>query len=381
MRKVLNKVLAGIMSATLVASLAIGMSFTQEVKADETPVELPMWSFEQGGDYTLNGGQYEGGNGNMGLITSVTLPGETLSGWHGMGSQESINEAKTATQQANQFSINIKQTGWDCQWSAVTGLPENRINPWSIQAHLNKIPVIPGHIYKISFKAHSSTAKWAYVAFGTDMEGTPAPYGEGNVPEGDNAIIQITPAEKDFSYTFTNWVSADTINMDLMLGAFGADYDYDGTLISSYIDGYSQQSSWSGTVDVKDVQVMDLGLDPKFVEQPTPPPVPTDKPTVKPTDKPPVKPTVTPKTKKFAKVKKLRVKNNKKRTIKITWKKVAKAKKYTVKVGKKTYTAKKPKLTVKKLKKGKKYTVKVRAKAANGYKAGPWAKKKIKIKK
>ena len=42
MRKVLNKVLAGIMSATLVASLAIGMNFTQEVKADETPVDLPM---------------------------------------------------------------------------------------------------------------------------------------------------------------------------------------------------------------------------------------------------------------------------------------------------------------------------------------------------
>lgn len=52
---------------------------------------------------------------------------------------------------------------------------------------------------------------------------------------------------------------------------------------------------------------------------------------------------------------------------------MASAKKYEVKVGNKTYTAKKATLTVKKLKKGKTYKIKVRAKAT-GFKTGAWSK-------
>ena len=60
---------------------------------------------------------------------------------------------------------------------------------------------------------------------------------------------------------------------------------------------------------------------------------------------------------------------------------MASAKKYEVKVGNKTYTAKKATLTVKKLKKGKTYKIKVRAKA-KGFKTGAWSKTvKVKIKK
>ena len=85
--------------------------------------------------------------------------------------------------------------------------------------------------------------------------------------------------------------------------------------------------------------------------------------------------------KKLARVAKVKAKNNKAKTVKVTWKKVANAKKYEVKVGNKTYTAKKATLTVKKLKKGKTYKIKVRAKAT-GFKTGAWSKTvKVKIKK
>ena len=88
-----------------------------------------------------------------------------------------------------------------------------------------------------------------------------------------------------------------------------------------------------------------------------------------------------PVAKKLARVAKVKAKNNKAKTVKVTWRKVASAKKYEVKVGNKTYTAKKATLTVKKLKKGKTYKIKVRAKAT-GFKTGAWSKTlKVKIKK
>ena len=56
--------------------------------------------------------------------------------------------------------------------------------------------------------------------------------------------------------------------------------------------------------------------------------------------------------------------------------------KVKLKVGKKTYTAKKTSLTVKKLKKGKKVTIKISAQGPKAkYKASAWASKKVKIKK
>ncbi len=393
MRKVVKKVFAGIMSVTLVASLMIGVNFTKNVKAADT-VELPMWSFSQGGDYTLNGEQYEGGNGNVGVINSVELPDETLTGWLGTGDPDSVNQTMSATKASNEFTIDIKNTGWDCQWSAVTGLPENRINPWSIQANLHNIPVTPGYSYTVSFKAHATKAKLAYIAFGTDMEGKPAPYGDGNAPEGDQAIIQLTPTEKEYTYTFTNWVSAETINMDIMLGAFDAEYDFAGNLITEYVPEYAIETNWTGTVYINDFQIISNGLDSGFVPKPTPwiPETTTAAPnnntptggSTIPTPNNNTSTVGTPQApKKFAKVKNVKAKNNKKGTVTVTWKKVAKAKKYQVKVGSKNYTAKKTKLVVKKgLKKGKTYKVRVRAQAANGYKTGAWSKTvKVKIKK
>lgn len=82
--------------------------------------------------------------------------------------------------------------------------------------------------------------------------------------------------------------------------------------------------------------------------------------------------TVTTLAQKLGRVKNVKVKKTKSKTISIKWKKVSKAKKYTVKVGKKSYTSTKTKKVVKVSKKGK-YTIKVRAIAA-GYTNGAWSK-------
>ena len=125
-------------------------------------------------------------------------------------------------------------------------------------------------------------------------------------------------------------------------------------------------------------------LNPDGSEQPAQPAQPTTKPSVTPgnNNSGNNQPAVTkPVAKKLARVAKVKAKNNKAKTVKVTWKKVANAKKYEVKVGNKTYTAKKATLTVKKLKKGKTYKIKVRAKAT-GYTTGAWSKTvKVKIKK
>ena len=165
-------------------------------------------------------------------------------------------------------------------------------------------------------------------------------------------------------------------------------YDYAGNSVSDIIT--EKEANWNGTVVVSDFTITDEGLNPEFVveppkpTQPTQPTQPTTKPSVTPgnNNSGNNQPAVTkPVAKKLARVAKVKAKNNKAKTVKVTWKKVANAKKYEVKVGNKTYTAKKATLTVKKLKKGKTYKIKVRAKAT-GYTTGAWSKTvKVKIKK
>lgn len=149
---------------------------------------------------------------------------------------------------------------------------------------------------------------------------------------------------------------------------------------------------------------------------PSPTPVPTPTPTSKPTATPPVIPTQTPDTADNTppaptdsqneqpavstpsktvsapgRPQKLTVKNNKTKTITVSWKKVKKANGYQVQYAantafskKKVKNTKKTKLVIRKLKKKKTYCFRVRAyKATNGAKKyGKWSKvKKIKIKK
>ena len=81
-----------------------------------------------------------------------------------------------------------------------------------------------------------------------------------------------------------------------------------------------------------------------------------------------------------AQVKGVKVVNNAKKSVKVTWKKAKGAKSYQVKVGKKKYNAKKTNAKIKKLAVGKTYKVQVRAKNAAGF--GKWSKAvKVTIKK
>ena len=383
MRKVFNKALAGVTSATLIATLALGVNFTNTVKADEAKSADTVWSFTQGGQYNPDE------PGNTGYIKSVNVGNDVLSNW---GRDKNEKQTQTASKATTGFTLNIENTGWDAGWN---NNPVD-INPWAVEAS-NTIEAKAGHIYKVSFKAKASKKKYGYVAFGTDIvtnEATGAtltPYDQAPIEMSDDAtnqIITLGTTDKTYTFTFTNWVSAKKIKTSIMLGAFNSQYDYAGNSVSDIIT--EKEVNWSGTVVVSDFTITDEGLNKEFVveppkpTQPSQPSQPTTKPSVTPGNNNGGnnQPAVTkPAAKKLARVAKVKAKNNKAKTVKVTWRKVANAKKYEVKVGNKTYTAKKATLTVKKLKKGKTYKIKVRAKAT-GFKTGAWSKTvKVKIKK
>ncbi|MFR0910582.1 MAG: fibronectin type III domain-containing protein [Eubacterium sp.] len=390
MRKIFSKVLAGATTVALVASLVAGINISNTVKADDA-VTLSNWTFLQGGMYN------PAEEGNEGYINSVTMSStnEKLPGWlkgnKAGDADPSVNQTMTAKQASNGFTIDIENTGWDAKWdqSPVT------INPWSIQALMNDVAIQPAHKYTVSFKAKASKKKFGYVAFACDVADT-APYGgDAGALEGQ-PVITITPTEQTYTFTFVNYVSATKLNTKLMLGAFNSKYDYAGNDISSIVK--DTEVKWKGTVTISDFQVVDEGLQ-DVPTDPALPPAPSVKPgnnnnnnnnnnnknnnnnnsnsNISNNNNAGNAATVV---KKLSKVKGLKAKNSKKGVLKISWKKVASAKKYQVKVGKKTYNTSKAKLTVKKLKKGKKYTIKVRA-TASGYTSSAWASKKVKIKK
>lgn len=374
MRKIFNKALAGVTSATLVASLALGVGFTSNVKAEgATTLEPAVWSFKQGGVYA-NAQETEWGN--VGYISSAKVGNEEISTW-----ERGVNspQTQTSTTASNGFTLGIENNGWDCSWKDVTGNPTDRINPWAIEAS-STVEGKAGHVYTVSFKAKASKKKYGYVAFGTETDGL-MPYDQAPIEMSDDAtnqIITLGTTEKKFTFTFTNRVSAKNIRTSIMLGSFDAQYDFAGNDVSNIIT--EVEKNWNGTVVVSDFTITDKGLNPEFVVEPPKP----SKPAVTPGNNNGGnnQPAVTkPVAKKLARVAKVKAKNNKAKTVKVTWRKVASAKKYEVKVGNKTYTAKKATLTVKKLKKGKTYKIKVRAKAT-GFKTGAWSKTvKVKIKK
>lgn len=385
MRKVFNKALAGVTSATLIATLALGVNFTNTVKADEAKSADTVWSFTQGGQYNPDE------PANTGYIKSVSVGNETLANWQRDNKEK---QTQTASKATTGFTLNIENTGWDAGWN---NNPVD-INPWAVEAS-NTIEAKAGHIYKVSFKAKASKTKYGYVAFGTDIVtnaatgATLTPYDQAPIEMSDDAknqIITLGTTDKTYTFTFTNWVSAKKIKTSIMLGAFNSQYDYAGNSVSDIIT--EKEVNWNGTVVVSDFTITDEGLNPEFVVEPPKPTQPSQPSQPSKPSQPAVtpgnnnggnnQPAVTkPATKKLARVAKVKAKNNKAKTVKVTWRKVAKAKKYEVKVGNKTYTAKKATLTVKKLKKGKTYKIKVRAKAT-GFKTGAWSKTvKVKIKK
>lgn len=397
MRKSLKKLFAGATTVVMIASLLVGVQTPQKVAADTV---TGTWSFIQGGVYAS---AQETEWGNVGYINSVTMAGknEKISSWaRGDGSNNQEIAAKDAS---NGFTIDIENNGWDCQWKDVTGYPTDRINPWTIRA-VQKFVAVPGHDYTVTFKAKASQKKYAYFALGSNVEGT-GPTGEDLVYDGDKnpaqQILTLGTTEKSYTFKFTNWVSATEITAELMLGAFNAQYDFAGEDVSSIIT--EVEKNWQGTVIVSDFTIVDEGQNSEFTPLP---PAPTTKPSgnnnnnnnnnnnsnnnnnnssnnnsnVNNSNNNNNGGNAGTVAKKLDKVKGLKAKNSKKGVLKLSWKKVSNAKKYQVKVGKKTYNTSKAKLTVKKLKKGKKYTIKVRA-TASGYTSSAWASKKVKIKK
>ena len=255
MKKIFKKVLAGIMSATLVASLGIGACFTQNVMADDT-VELQPWTFMHQG--VNNWGEPD----NVGIITSAKLTDtdQTISDF-----PLTTDYKATASGVSTGFELAIANTGWDAQWSAGPN-GEDLINPWSVQAMMKDVPMTAGHVYTVSFKAHATQKKYAYVAFGCSLDNVYlAPYDEAGLEEGsDNQIIAIGTVDKTYTYTFTNYVSASAFTTTLMLGAFVAQFDYVGNNISDIVT--SLETAWSGTVYVSDFTITDNGLNPNYIE-------------------------------------------------------------------------------------------------------------------
>ena len=387
MKKIFGKFLAGVTTVTLVATLVIGADVTKSVKADEpAPVEVQKWTFTQGGQF-VKPNPVE--LWNVAYIDSVKMYNvdgteETIGGWlkgNDVGDAKddpSVQQSKTSQKAATGFDLKIDRNSQDKDWT------NDRINPWAIRATMNDIPAEPGHEYTISFTANATKKKYCYVNFGCDVEGT-SPYADAGINEGsDNQIIAIMPGEKTYTYKITNFVSASKLSVELQLGAFNSFYDFEGNDISSIVT--SLETMWEGTVFVKDFTIVDNGADERFVEKPTAwvDPEQTTGSSEKPTAKPQPQTTANT-TKTFPKVTGVKAKNNKKGKVTVSWKKVTGAKKYQIKVGKKTYTSKAgaKKYVVKKgLKKGKTYKIKVRALAANGYKAGKFSKTvKVKIKK
>ncbi|MBP5773188.1 MAG: hypothetical protein J6W35_03870 [Eubacterium sp.] len=377
MKKLFSKTLAVAISLAMVVALGAGIYFTKDTQA-ASYLGSAGWAFEQGGCYSS---AQETEWGNVGYISSVAMAtnGETINSW-----ERGMYNTQTQTASADTgAAITIENNGWDAQWKEVTGYPTVRINPWSIQAMAKFNGMNYDHNYKVTFKAKATKKKYCYVNFNTVVDGHEmSPYDnvEGALT-GDEQVIVLGTQEKEFTYTFPNYVGGHELTVDFMLGSFTQDgdgnvYDYAGNALPQ-CEG--EETQWkNGTVTFSDVKVEDL--DPDKPTDPTEPPLytttaPAPATTVapQPTQAPTVKPA--PAVKTLAKVTGVKVKSVKKKTIKVSWKKTANAKSYQIKVGNKTYKATKTskKIKNKKFKKGKKVKVKVRAMAA-GYKTGAWSK-------
>ena len=169
MKKIMQKVLAGMLSLTLVVGLMYGFTV---VKGDEeaTPVELNNWLFSRGGVSANN----EYANGNEGRINSVTMNDtlEVITGWK---TKSADTQEQTATQKSTGFIMDIERNGWDRAWKKTP----MTINPYQIQAKMPDVPIIPGHIYTVSFKARETSPKYdqkyAYVSFSSEVAGMSMP--------------------------------------------------------------------------------------------------------------------------------------------------------------------------------------------------------------
>lgn len=371
MRKVFNKVMAGAMTTALVATLAVGFKVnTTDVKADTANALTGSW--------TSLAESYEP---NDAVITQTTIKSTSL----------------------DNITANISITGWQANWVNETGesnVPKDAIilgeksatndpriwgeKPTQIRSEINA-KVVPGNTYKLKFTVNNGM-----------MEADTTTKTEKNITitvnsgiEGDNDNIMLfktitVPAGETKTYEFDVPVSADYLSNDIKVQLAYGSYNYSYELTQAvkagkvteeaakackyaYAYGTSEKVNAHGTLAFTDISLMG--------EKYTQSVIPERQTTKAPTTAAPAVVASKP-----AKVKGVKVVNNAKKSVKVTWKKVKGAKSYQVKVGKKKYNAKKTNAKIKKLAVGKTYKVQVRAKNAAGF--GKWSKAvKVTIKK
>jgi len=383
MRKVFNKVMAGAMTTALVATLAVGFKVnTTDVKADTANALTGSW--------TSSAESYEP---NDAVITQTTFKSTAV----------------------DNVSANISITGWQANWTAESAAPEDAIvlndkiwgeKPYQIKSEINA-KVVPGNTYKLKFTVNNGmmeadtttkTEKNITITVNSGIEG-----------DNDNTMLFKTitvPAGATETYEFDVPVSPDYLSNDIKVQLAYGSYYYSYELTQAvkagkvteeaakackyaYAYGTSENVNAHGTLAFTDISLMGEKYTQSVIpeRQTTKAPETTKKATT--TTKVPTgnTNTVAPTTaapavvaSKPAQVKRVKVVNNAKKSVKVTWKKVKGAKSYQVKVGKKKYNAKKTNAKIKKLAVGKTYKVQVRAKNAAGF--GKWSKAvKVTIKK
>ena len=380
MRKVFNKVMAGAMTTALVATLAVGFKVnTTDVKADTANALT--------GNWTSLAESYEP---NDAVITQTTFKSTAV----------------------DNVSANISITGWQAIWTAESDAPEDAIvlnnqiwgeKPYQIKSEINA-KVVPGNTYKLKFTVNNGmmeadtttkTEKNITITVNSGIEG-----------DNDNTMLFKTitvPAGATETYEFDVPVSPDYLSNDIKVQLAYGSYYYSYELTQAvkagkvteeaakackyaYAYGTSENVNAHGTLAFTDISLMGE----KYTQSVIPPKQPTKEPTGNTNTGAPktgAPSTVAPTTaapavvaSKPAQVKRVKVVNNAKKSVKVTWKKVKGAKSYQVKVGKKKYNAKKTNAKIKKLAVGKTYKVQVRAKNAAGF--GKWSKAvKVTIKK
>ena len=380
MRKVFNKVMAGAMTTALVATLAVGFKVnTTDVKADTANALTGSW--------TSSAESYEP---NDAVITQTTFKSTAV----------------------DNVSANISITGWQANWTAESAAPEDAIvlndkiwgeKPYQITSEINA-KVVPGNTYKLKFTVNNGM-----------MEADTTTKTEKNITitvnsgiEGDNDNIMLfktitVPAGATETYEFDVPVSPDYLSNDIKVQLAYGSYYYSYELTQAvkagkvteeaakackyaYAYGTSENVNAHGTLAFTDISLMGEKYTQSVIPERQTPKAPTDNTntgapktgtpsTVAPTTAAPAVVASKP-----AKVKGVKVVNNAKKSVKVTWKKVKGAKSYQVKVGNKEYNAKKTNPKIKKLAVGKTYKVQVRAKNAAGF--GKWSKAvKVTIKK
>ena len=385
MRKVFNKVIAGAMTTALVATLAVGFKTnTTDVKADTANALTGSW--------TSSAESYEP---NDAVITQTTFKSTAV----------------------DNVSANISITGWQANWKAESAAPEDAIvlndkiwgeKPYQITSEINA-KVVPGNTYKLKFTVNNGmmeadtttkTEKNITITVNSGIEG-----------DNDNTMLFKTitvPAGATETYEFDVPVSPDYLSNDIKVQLAYGSYYYSYELTQAvkagkvteeaakackyaYAYGTSENVNAHGTLAFTDISLMGEKYTQSVIPERQTPNAPTGNTntgapktgtpaTVAPSTVAPTTAAPAVVASKPAQVKGVKVVNNAKKSVKVTWKKAKGAKSYQVKVGKKKYNAKKTNAKIKKLAVGKTYKVQVRAKNAAGF--GKWSKAvKVTIKK